>query len=174
MKKLFLLVLFILLIGTNLITASDATGSWSGKITHYNINTGTTVTDYQYNINSDKFPVSWDNNRSEIRYSGYSASYYTSRFMDSTISYNFASDFTYRSNNTDGAIIGTIYAWNWSGANKYSYVFPGKPYKVSTGGKSTVFVAKNKIIHLTMNIRIESKKNGSNLVCGSKTFTKAI
>jgi hypothetical protein len=174
MKKIIVPFVVAFLCFTGLGSVSAATDSWSDTITHWSLGTGTTKTDYQYNINADKFPVSWDSSRSEIRYSGYTASYYTSRFLDPNISYSFATDFTYRNGSSSGSEIGTIYAWNWSGSNKYSYYLPGAPNRTSTGGRTTVYTGTGSSIHLTMKIRIECEKDLANMVCGSETYTKSI
>lgn len=147
--------------------------SWSGTISHYNVSTGTTVTDYTHIIDVDNYRVSWDSTRKEARYSGYTANYYTSRFMDPNISYSYLSSFTYRSHSSSGAVLGTISHTQWTQANKYSYVLKGAPWRSPSGGSTKNIIGnQNRNIHLTTAISIRCTKDGGSLFCGQRSFTK--
>ena len=169
---MFVLVVSFLFGGKVLIAdAARVSDSWSGTISHYSLGTGTTNTDYNYNIDVDKDYVA----RAEITYSGYTASYYTSRFMDPNTSFGFSTSFIYRTGNSSGSKIGSVSALEWSQGNKYSYVLPGSPYRISSGGSKKNFVAKTgENAHLTTTIVITCEKDTASLTCGDKTFTKPI
>ena len=171
MLMLGLIAIFIF--GGDVITASAAriSDNWSGKITHYSLVTGTTVTDYSYSIDVDKSYL----HRAEITYSGYTASYYTPRFIDPNISYGFSASFVYRTGSASGNIVGSVSALEWSQANKYSYILPGSPYRASSGGSTKNIVASSgQNAHLTTTMVITCGKDTAYMTCGDTTFTKPI
>lgn len=175
MKKITLIPMLILALLFSATTASAAriSDNWSGVMYHYNINTGTTNTEYYYYIDIDTQPVSWDRTRKEVSYSGYTANYYTARFMDPNISYSFLSSFTYRKGSSGGSIIGSISPYTWGSGNKYAYILRGSPWRSGSGGSSNYYMTdSNMYFHLTTTITMQCSKDSGTLACGSKTFTK--
>ena len=169
---IFVLVVMFLFGGealsANAIRVSD---TWSGTIRHFSLMTGSTNTIYTYNLDVDKNYLA----RAEITYSGYTASYYTNRFMDPNISLGFNASFIYRSGNSSGNVIGSVSSLEWSQGNKYSYVLPGRPYRVSSGGSTKNIVARiGENAHLTTTIVITCEKDTASLACGDRTFMKPI
>ncbi len=155
-------------ISANAIRVSD---TWSGTIRHFSLMTGLTNTIYTYNIDVDKNYLA----RAEITYSGYTASYYTNRFMDPNISLGFNASFIYRTGNASGNVIGSVSSLEWIQGNKYSYILPGNPYRVSSGGSTKNIVAKTgENAHLTTTFVITCEKDTASLACGDRTFTKPI
>lgn len=138
-KKIIILsiVIFTFLFST-VVYAARNNFHWEGTIYHYNIGTGITNTQYSYNVDIDTSIVSWDTSRSQITYSGFTAFYYTPRFMDPNISYSFHAAFTYRKDSSSGSELGSIFTWPYG--NKYSYIGPGSPWRVATGGNYTNFI----------------------------------
>ena|GEM_PF-4502183 len=155
-------------LSANAIRVSD---TWNGTIRHFSLMTGSTNTIYTYNIDVDKNYLA----RAEITYSGYTASYYTNRFMDPNISLGFNASFIYRTGNSSGNVIGSVSSLEWSQGNKYNYVLPGRPYRVSSGGSNKNIVARTgENAHLTTTIVITCEKDTASLACGDRTFMKPI
>ena len=154
-------------------SAARISGGSSGNISHYSLVTGTTTTSYQQNIDIDRFLLSWDTSRTEVRYAGYVASYHTPRFMDPNITYTFGSSFVFKSGSASGSQIGSINEFAWSGGHKYAYFLPGSPNRSVSNGKAVSFnTAPNQSVYLTTTIRIGCSKNTAALNCGTKTLSE--
>ena len=175
MKRKFLLTsllfsMLFLMLG-NSASAARVGGHWSGIIYHHNISTGVTNTEYSYSIDVDKVYTY----RTEISYSGYTASYYTARFMDPNISYKFGSSFLYKAGSSSGSTFGSISIYSWSGPNKYAYITPGSPNRTAAQGLTKFFATPaGQSANLTASIFILCSKDTGYLTCGDKTFTKGL